>query len=60
MADGVGERPRYPGTPRWVKVLGVVTLILAVTFAVVHLSGGGFRHHAPFQHDQPTHMHDAH
>jgi hypothetical protein len=28
-----------------VKILGIVTLVLAVVFVVVHLAGGGFRHH---------------
>jgi hypothetical protein len=28
-----------------VKVLGLITLGLAVLFVVVHLTGGGFHHH---------------
>ena len=39
------EGPAYPGTPRWVKVFGSVAVIALVVFAVVHLAGGGFRHH---------------
>jgi hypothetical protein len=37
--------PRYPGAPRWVKVLGLVALIAVVVFVLVHLAGGGFRGH---------------
>jgi hypothetical protein len=32
-------------TPRWVKVFGVVALVLVVAFALLHLAGGGFRGH---------------
>lgn len=39
------ERP--PGTPRWVKVLAVLALVLVLAFVAVHLAGGGFRGHAP-------------
>ena len=38
-----------PGTPRWVKVLGIVITVLVVLFAVLHLSG-----HSPIDH--MTHM----
>jgi hypothetical protein len=40
MADDAGYK-----TPRWVKVLGGIALVLVVAFAVLHLAGGGFRHH---------------
>jgi hypothetical protein len=40
-----------------VKVVGLVSLALTVTFAIVHLAGGGFRHHAPFRHDQSAGTH---
>jgi hypothetical protein len=41
----MAESPAYPGAPRWVKILGIVSLALVVAFVVVHLAGGGFRHH---------------
>jgi hypothetical protein len=28
-------------TPRWVKVFGVVAVIVAVAFLLLHLAGGG-------------------
>lgn len=31
----------YPGTPRWVKVSGVVVLLLVLLFGGFHLSMGG-------------------
>ena len=37
--------PAYPGTPRWVKVLEIISLALVLVFVVVHLAGGGFQHH---------------
>jgi cbb3-type cytochrome oxidase subunit 1 len=30
-----------PGVPRWVKVLGIVFLVLVLVFVVLHLSGNG-------------------
>ena len=32
-------------TPRWVKVSGILAVIVIAAFAVLHLAGGGFRHH---------------
>ena len=34
-----------PGMPRWVKVFGIVFIILALVFAIVHLAGGGLGNH---------------
>ena len=31
----------YPGTPRWVKVLAIVAILLVLLFVVMHLAGGG-------------------
>ena len=53
------ESPAYPGTPRWVKVLGIVAIVAALTFVIVHLAGGGFRHHGPAKHDQSARMRDG-
>ena len=49
----MSESPSYPGTPRWVKVLGMITIALAVVFVVVHLAGGGFQHQGHFGGDPP-------
>jgi hypothetical protein len=43
------ERQPYPGTPRWVKVSGLLAVAFVVVFAIVHLAGGGFRNHGGHQ-----------
>ncbi|HEU0079500.1 MAG TPA: hypothetical protein VFQ76_17720 [Longimicrobiaceae bacterium] len=35
----------FPGTPRWVKVYGLAAIVFVLVVVVVHLAGGGFRHH---------------
>jgi hypothetical protein len=32
----------YPGTPRWVKLAGIVVLLLVLLFGGLHLAGRGF------------------
>jgi hypothetical protein len=39
------ELPPHPGAPRWVKVFGIVALVLIVLFVILHLTGRGFRGH---------------
>ncbi len=34
-----------PITPRWVKVSGVVVLLLILGLVIMHLSGHSFHHH---------------
>ena len=50
-ADGdtrVGpDRGLPPGTPRWVKVFGIVAIVLVLLFVILHLAGGGFGGHSP-------------
>jgi hypothetical protein len=41
----MAEPSRYPGTPRWVKVFGLVVGVLALLFVVAHLTGHGMGHH---------------
>jgi preprotein translocase subunit SecG len=43
----VTNRPPYPGTPRWVKVLGIIVIIVVLLFVVVLLFGG---EHGPGRH----------
>ena len=40
--------PPY-STPRWVKILGIVALVLVLLFGILHLTGGG-ANHGPGQH----------
>ena len=46
---GVGpDRGSPTGTPRWVKVFGIIALVVVVLFVVVMLIGGG--EHGPGRH----------
>jgi hypothetical protein len=42
----MADLPRYPGTPRWVKVFGIIVVILVALFVVLHVSGHGLADHA--------------
>ena len=53
--DPAGSEPAMHETPRWVKVFGLVALVLAGLFAAVHLAGfglGGHMHHGSDPQDQ--------
>ena len=39
------DRGSPPSMPRWVKVFGIVVIVLVLLFVVLHLAGGGFRGH---------------
>lgn len=41
------DRGATTGTPRWVYVLGLIALVLALLLVVMHLTGGGFGSHTP-------------
>ncbi len=45
---GVGPGREYPGTPRWVKVSGIIALVLVLLVVVMLLFGGG--NHGPGRH----------
>jgi hypothetical protein len=45
-ADRAGES--RPGTPRWVKVFGIITLVVVLLFVILKLAGGGG--HGPSRH----------
>jgi hypothetical protein len=44
--DTSGDSGGYPGTPRWVKVFGIIVIVLVLVFVVVHLMGGGLGDHS--------------
>lgn len=44
----MANRPPYPGTPRWVKVLGIIALVLVLLFVAMMFVGGG--EHGPGRH----------
>lgn len=44
--DGVRpDRGSPPSTPRWVKVFGIIAIVLVLLFVILHLAGGGFGGH---------------
>ncbi|MDQ0876562.1 hypothetical protein QFZ77_005221 [Paenibacillus sp. V4I3] len=34
-----------PSTPRWVKVFGIIALVLVLLFVILHLTGNNFGGH---------------
>ena len=44
---GIGrDSESPPGAPWWVKVFGIIALVLVLLFVARHLTSGGFRGHA--------------
>lgn len=43
----MANRPLYPGTPRWVKVFGIVAIVLVVLIAITLFTGHGPGRHTP-------------
>ncbi|MBI4203331.1 MAG: hypothetical protein HY532_09500 [Chloroflexi bacterium] len=41
---------KYPGTPRWVKVSGIIAIVLVLVVAIVLFAGGGPGDHGPGRH----------
>jgi hypothetical protein len=39
MPELANQPEESPGAPRWVKVFGILALLLIVGFAVLHLTG---------------------
>lgn len=44
---GMGPGGESTSTPGWVRVFGIIAIVLVVVFLVVHLLGGGHGHHTP-------------
>lgn len=54
MADPLPSGGAETGTPRWVKVFGLVAALLALTFVALHLTGHGFGHEHHMHHPRET------
>lgn len=39
------DRGSPPSTPRWVKVFGIIVIVLVLLFVILHLTGFGFGGH---------------
>jgi len=46
----MGNRPSYPGTPRWVKVSGIIVIVLVVLVVIMLLTGHGPGRHTSSDH----------
>jgi hypothetical protein len=44
------HRELTTATPRWVKVFGVIAIIVLLLFVILHFAGGGPPGHGPMQH----------
>ena len=44
----MADSPPYPGTPRWVKVFGIIALVLVLLFVIMLLTDPG--RHGPGRH----------
>lgn len=45
----MADRPPYPGTPRWVKVSGIIVVVLILLIAILIFTGIG-GNHGPMRH----------
>ena len=57
----MANRPPYPGTPRWVKVFGIIAIVLVLLIVIMLLSGHGPGRHTPSGHagSQPSSVMEA-
>lgn len=46
----MSDRPVYPGTPRWVKMTGIVAGALVLLVVILILAGGGPGRQGPWRH----------
>ena len=46
----MADLPPYPGTPRWVKVSGIVVGVLVLLVVILLVAGGGPGRHGPGRH----------
>ena len=44
--SSAGSEITDEGTPRWVKLFGIIALILVVIVFGIHVAGGGFHSHS--------------
>lgn len=46
----MADPPPYPGTPRWVKVFGMIFLVVVLLFVILLLTRGPGGRHGPGLH----------
>lgn len=52
------DKDAYSGMPRWVKVLGVIALVILLSFVILMIFGGS--EHGPRRHMRATAGADLH
>jgi hypothetical protein len=40
----MADSPPYPGTPRWVKVFGIIALVMVLLVVIIRFTGVGGKH----------------
>jgi ABC-type transporter Mla subunit MlaD len=53
MADLPPDPDFTPGTPRWVKVFGIIAAVVVLLFVILLIAGGG--QHGPGRHTRSGH-----
>ena len=48
----MADRPSFPGTPRWVKVFGIIVVVLVLLAVIIMVTGIGGEH-GPGRHLPP-------
>jgi hypothetical protein len=48
----MADLPPYPGTPRWVKVFGIIALVVVLLFVILLFTRGP--HRGPGDHTRPS------
>jgi hypothetical protein len=60
----MADRPPYPGTPRWVKVFGIIAIVVVLLVVFMLLTGHGPGRHTPSGHaggeGPPTNVMEEH
>jgi hypothetical protein len=46
----MADSPPYPGTPRWVKVFGIIALVVVLLFVILMFTRGPGGRHGPGRH----------
>jgi hypothetical protein len=50
----MADLPPYPGTPRWVKVFGIIGIVVVLLVSIILVTGvGGPGGHGPGRHTPP-------
>ena len=52
--DLESDHESAPSMPRWVKMFGIVFIVLVLLLVILHLTGGGFKGHTPGGHTPPA------